>query len=767
MSLSLAVRHALLACAFLVAAPLGAQAAPPAEHAFVVHGRVLGAADGHPLAAVHLIARSTTARLVAETSASGTFRLPMTAARTEQVVLLVALRIGFAAETLALAPHDTAVTIRMRETALTISPTEVRADAPLSAASSRVIRALDIALRPRESAQELLRLVPGLVIAQHAGGGKAEQIFLRGFDADHGTDVAIDVDGTPVNMVSHAHGQGYADLHFLMPEVVEREEVRKGPYDVRDGDLATAGAVTFTTKDRIDAPVASVRGGTFDTEHVLLMLPLGGDAAHGGGYVAGSAHYTNGPFARPQDYRRANGFAKWTTPVLGDAELVASASAFGGRWNGSGEIPARAVREGLITRFGVLDSTEGGNTARYDASLALRSRTASDRAWLLRLYAVRYRFQLFSDFTFALADSVHGDGIEQHDARTVLGGSALYRRAAALLGRPGAWQLGATVRHDDADVGLFHQQGRIRLDTRTLVHERETSVSSWAAYAVQLASTVRIDVGVRGDVFHVDVHDRTPSDGTVHPSGSRWQGVVSPKANLAVDVTTRTTLFVNAGTGFHSNDARDVVLAPAAATVLPRAAAAEVGARHTWNGGTLGASLWGIDLASELVWSGDEGTTEASGRTRRVGVDLEGRVRLCPWLWADADAALARGRFRDAAAGEDRIPLAPTRTLSAGLTMRDAEPAAGGLRVRYVGARAANEDGSVRAHGYTIWELFASYRLAQLRLYGAVDNLFDTAWNEAQFATTSRLPGEPAPVTELHFTPGSPRTLQMGIEYRF
>ena len=233
-----------------------------------------------------------------------------------------------------------------------------------SAAGSRLIRELDIRLRPRESSQELLRLTPGLLIAQHAGGGKAEQIFLRGFDADHGTDVAISVDGVPVNMVSHAHGQGYADLHWLIPEVVDYVEVHKGPYEAADGDLATAGAVALHTKDRLSQAEVSTRGGSFSTVHTLALLPLGGDAARDGGYLALAGHYTNGPFDSRQRYWRSNAFGKWTAAVGSSAQFVATASGYGARWNASGQIPSRAVAEGVIPRFGSLDPYEGGNTQR-------------------------------------------------------------------------------------------------------------------------------------------------------------------------------------------------------------------------------------------------------------------------------------------------------------------------------------------------------------------------------------------------------------------
>ncbi len=463
----------------------------------------------------------------------------------------MAARIGFAPETLAVAGDS--VAIRLHQTTVTLDSLVVAADPAFSTASSRVIRSLDLQLRPRESSQELLRLAPGLVIAQHAGGGKAEQIFLRGFDADHGTDVAISVDGTPVNLVSHAHGQGYADLHFLIPEVLDEIEVRKGPYDAQDGDLATAGAVAFQTKDRIGHGRVETRGGSFNTVHGLALVPFGGDVAHAGGYLAASAHYTRGPFLASQDYRRVNG----------------------------------------------------------------------------------------------------------------------------------------------------------------------------------------------------------------------WLGVVSPKASLAIDLAPGMTLFTNAGLGFHSNDARDVVTAPAGETLLPRAAGAELGVRRTWSSGSLAVALWGLDLESELVYVGDEGKTEASGRTRRLGIDLEGRARVLRWLWADGDLNLSRGWFRNEPHTGNRIPLAPTVTATGGLTLRDVGRASGGFRVRHVGARAANETNTIRARGYTVAELFGAYEVGAARIFGSVDNLFGARWNEAQFVTTSRLQAEPEPVTELHFTPGARRGVQLGVGYRF
>jgi outer membrane receptor protein involved in Fe transport len=278
---------------------------------------------------------------------------------------------------------------------------------------------------------------------------------------------------------------------------------------------------------------------------------------------------------------------------------------------------------------------------------------------------------------------------------------------------------------------------------------------------------VGLQAGLRADRFRFSVSDHLPGVDSVLPraSGTRSETRLSPKLNLSVRATPGLTLYGNLGYGFHSNDARSVILAPDTATVLPRAFGAELGARYIWSGGTLAAALWQLNLESELVWVGDEGTTEASGRTRRRGLDLEARARILPWVWLDADLNLSRGRFRDEPPGADHIPLAPTLTSTGGITVREAGAAGGGLRWRHVSGRPADDEDSVRAEGHTVFELFGRWSLGRVDLLLAVDNLFDVEWNEAQFATTSRLRDEVSSITELHFTPGPGRAVQVGLEY--
>jgi hypothetical protein len=737
----------MLLCAGALCAPhlLSAQAT------FIVTGKARSAVGGAPLGGATVTRRLDGQRTLV--SREGVFRI----AASEGDWLVVA-QIGFAPDSVRVA--ESTVTILLRPAPIQLSPI-VAVTSPLAVErGTQELRDLDLALRPHESSQELLRLVPGLVIAQHGGGGKAEQIFLRGFDADHGTDVAVSVDGTPVNMVSHAHGQGYADLHFLLPEVVGALHVRKGPFDVRDGNLATAGAVAFTTLDRIARASTEVRTGAFNTASARLLVPFGGGPGTFGGYLAGATARTDGPFQTPQGYRRSNGFAKLTAPISGRAELVASVSAFDATWDASGQIPRRAVTAGTISRFGAIDPTEGGNTSRGDLSVAIRSRGV-ESPWQIRAYAVRSEFALYSNFTYFLADSVNGDGIVQTESRTLGGLQAEMARPLTLLGRSGQLTMLAGLRADGADVALRNQTGRVVRGDRVVSDISEANYFAALSQSMVLSPRLHATIGLRADHFRQSVVDRTDGDGGI--AGARSSGVLSPR--LAVDAILGRGVRVTAqvGQGFHSNDARDVVQASRGDGVIPRALGMELGARRTWSSGSVGLAVWQTTLASELVFVGDEGVTEASGRTRRIGADLEGRIRLMPGIWADADLNLARGRFRDEPAGADRIPLAPTLTATVGLSLRDRGPLTAGVRMRHIGARAADEGGEVIAEGITVTELSAELALGRWVLIAGVENLFNVEWNEAQFATTSRLRGEAAPVTELHFTPGSGRALRVGV----
>ncbi len=402
-------------------------------------------------------------------------------------------------------------------------------DRPRSAASSETVRALDLLVRPTRSAQDLLRLAPGVVTAQHAGGGKAEQIFIRGFDADHGTDINVSVDGVPVNMVSHGHGQGYADLHFVIPETVERIDVNKGPYRAEDGNLATGGAIGFATKERLTENLVRVQGGAFRSLDATALVGLPIDDGATSGYLAGQFIRTDGPFDASQDFHRVNVFGKLTREIgNGGGRVSLTASSFTSAWDASGQIPQRAVDSGLISRFGSIDDGEGGATSREDVNVRYAS-SGGAQGLDVQAYAVRYRFKLFSNFTLFLDDPIRGDMIEQRDLRSLRGVNARYRRPHRLGDAYATASIGATARADGADVALSHSPDRVRDEAFVDSHVEERNVSLWAEEDVSLSTRLRIIAGLRTDYFTFDVDDRLEGIDTGRPHVSGHRAVDDPQ----------------------------------------------------------------------------------------------------------------------------------------------------------------------------------------------------------------------------------------------
>lgn len=636
-----------------------------------------------------------------------------------------------------------------------------------SAASSEMLRAIDFELRPKQSAQDMLRLVPGLVIAQHAGGGKAEQIYVRGFDADHGTDINLSVDGVPVNMVSHGHGQGYADLHFVIPEVVKGLEVYKGPYFAQLGDLATAGSVRLQTRESLDRNVVSLEGGKFGTYRTLAMLQLPLESASISSYIAGEFFHTDGYFDSRIDLNRFNVFGKVVSRINDNQKLDFWGSAFSSKWNATGQIPIRAVEEGIIGRFGSIDPSEGGRTQRFNANISYISTLENNSTLLTQAYFSRYLFRLFSNFTFFAVDSLNGDGIEQDDSRFIYGARAEYTTQHSLGSIPAIGLVGTSFRADDIDVQLYHQVKRQRIGTTADALINQKNLSFYGQEELHFSDVVKLQLGLRADIFFYDVEDKIRDASHTSVSGSVNKSVVTPKANLVVSPSSELDVFFNFGGGFHSNDARAVASNKAERT-LPRAWGAEVGFRlKPIERLTLSVAAWGLDLQNELVYVGDEGTTEANGPTRRIGIDIETRAQLLDWLYADVDMTFSRGRFKELPDGENFIPLAPTVTSSGGVTARHSSGMEGSVRLRHVSSRPANEDNSVVAQGYSVFDASIAYSFLNYRIQLTAENVFNTNWNEAQFDTESRLLNETEPVSELHFTPGTPLNVKMKVEYHF
>jgi outer membrane receptor protein involved in Fe transport len=653
--------------------------------------------------------------------------------------------------------------------------------APQSAASAQTVRDLDLQLRTRGSPNDMVRAAPGVVTAQHQGGGKADQYFVRGFDCDHGSDLALSVDGLPVNLPSHAHGQGYADLHFLIPELVERLQVYKGPYFADQGDFATAGALNFQTARRVEHSFLSVGGGSFKTWRLLGVGSADGPRLHP--YLAAEVGGTDGPFLNPEGLQRFNVFGKTTYDLPRNGYIGATFGAYANKWSSSGQIPEREVEAGRLSRFGAIDPSEGGATSRIAATLFARLVPSFSDEVTATLYLVRYRLALFSNFTLFLRDPENGDLIEQDDARVYGGARLRYEHRNAWLGGRVTLTsaLGVEARSDDVHLDLWdvtsqHGQYRERLQRHAGAgNDDDVRIQHLAFYLEERAGLgryFRVVASVRGDYFLFDDDPRADAGGTPDRSGAQAQRfLASPKATAVVAPHRTTELYLNFGTGFHSNDARVAVAARGdPAKMVPRAIGGEVGARtRLWDRLDLAAAGWLLYLQSEMVFSGDEGTFVPQGATTRYGLDFEARVRILKWLWADADVMLAHAEFvRDAGNGR-AVALAPKLIYSAGLTARHPKGFKAAVRVRGIGDRPASEDGSLIARGYTVVDAFVGWEHRRFEVLLTIENVLNSAWREAQFGNASCTPREvqtdprcmPAStsrpgVPDVHFTPGSP-----------
>lgn len=660
---------------------------------------------------------------------------------------------------------DMTVDVMLRQAAIELK--EVAVNATAGGPRTEAISLLDIRTRPLNNAQELMQLVPGLFVAQHAGGGKAEQIFFRGFDIDHGTDLQISVDGLPVNMVSHAHGQGYADLHFTIPETMDKLLVHKGPYDARFGDFATSGTVEFLTRNSLEQSEVKAEYGMFNTVRAVGLFdlldnkPLLGHFKESA-YLAAEYVFTDAYFHSKQDFNRFNLFGKYVGQLGERTQLTVGASTFGSAWNASGQVPQRAIESGLIDRFGAIDDNEGGETARTNAYATLVSGLRNGGSLKNQLYFVKYDFNLYSNFTFYAADSVNGDMIAQTDDRTILGYTGTYGRSTRIGSLPLRFNAGWGARYDLSDISLKNAVERVVFDTIVAGELDQLNANGYVDGVLQVTDKFSVNPSVRFDLFRFKY-----ADGDAATSGDKVQQRVSPKLNFNYTLSDRTQVYLRTGTGFHSNDARAVVVDSANAT-LPRAYGADLGTTFKPLPRMLvNAALFGIYLESELVYVGDGGVVETSDPTRRIGADLSVRYQLGKHLFADLDLNLVHGRIIGLPEGANAIPLAPQFTTIGGLACIRDRGFNASLRYRYIADRPANEDNSVTALGYFLMDATASYRLPHVEFGASVENLFNVEWNQAQFDTESRLPYETEPVSELHFTPGTPFFLKGFVSYRF
>lgn len=627
-----------------------------------------------------------------------------------------------------------------------------------------IISDIDLQTNPVNSSQELLRTVPGLFIGQHAGGGKAEQIFLRGFDIDHGTDINISADGMPVNMVSHAHGQGYADLHFLIPETIGKIDFDKGPYYASKGNLATAGYVAFETKERLDHSLVQIEAGKFNSFRTLGMFNLVNTEKQAAWFAADYIK-TDGFFESPQNFSRLNLMGKYSTLLNDNDKLSIAFSHFKSEWNASGQIPDRAVKEALIGRFGSIDDTEGGNTSRSNINLQFLKQVDENTLVKNTAYFSHYDFELYSNFTFFLNDPVNGDQIRQKENRNIIGFQSELNRNFYWKKTVIDLQAGIGLRNDDINnIELSHTVNRkTTLEPIMLGDIDETNLSGYVNTEIRAGKWV-INPGVRIDHLKFDYSDKLAN---TYNQRSQSKSAFSPKLNIIFNQNHRLQYFLKLGKGFHSNDAR-VVVAQEGHTILPAAYGADIGIM--WKPAPrlmLNAAAWYLWLEQEFVYVGDEGVVEPGGKTRRQGIDISARYQLGKYLFLNGDFTYTYARAAEEAKGEDRIPLAPRITTAGSINFKHPSGIDAGLKTRYMGNRPANEDNSIVAKGYWITDASIHYQWGHFGFGIVMDNIFNRTWNETQFASTSRLKDEPGPVTEIHFTPGTPFNIRGMISYRF
>jgi len=624
--------------------------------------------------------------------------------------------------------------------------------------------------RPLLRPGEIAETVPGVIVTQHSGSGKANQFFLRGFNLDHGTDFATYLEGVPINMPSHGHGQGYTDLNFLIPELVERVDYRKGPYHAESGDFSSAGEARIEYVRKLERSIAHVEGGSFGYLRGLLASsrPLG----NGDFLYAGEVFHDDGPWSNPDNYRKLNGALRYGAgDELSGYDILFLG--YHGEWNATDQIAERAVESGLISRFGSLDTTDGGESQRYGLSGEIRSGSDDSRFKALA-YSHYYDLELFSNFTYFLTDPVNGDQFEQNDRRVTSGAAASEEWDGRFWwGRDVVNTLGAQLRNDVIRNGLFPTRAQDRLGTVREDEIVQTNFGLYYEHRTQWAEKLRSMAGIRGDLYDFDVNsDRSEN------SDDETNFIPSPKLGVVVGPWAETELYLNGGFGFHSNDARGVTSTVDPVTGAPvgradplvRTRGAEAGIRTAAIQDLQSTfAVWYLESDSELVFVGDAGTNEPGRASERYGIEWTNYWTLFPGLSLDFDLALSKARFAESDPAGSEIPGSIESVIATGVTVRDLKGFFGSLRLRFFGPRPLVEDGSVRSSETVLLNGQVGYRFSErLSLTCDLLNILDREDSDIEYFYTSRLEGEPAAgVDDIHFHPVYPFTVRVGLTATF
>jgi len=639
-----------------------------------------------------------------------------------------------------------------------------------TAASAVRISGAEVNAVPFSRVGEALEAVPGLIVTQHSGEGKANQYFLRGFNLDHGTDLSIRIDGMPVNMPTHGHGQGYADINFMIPELIQSVNVRKGPYFADVGDFASAGALEIDYISKLPKNIAEMTNGLFGYHRGLAA----GSTAVGAGTLLAAIEGVkyNGPWDVPDNVRKINGVMRYSQGTATDG-LTLTAMAYSNAWNSTDQVAQRALDQGVIGRFGSLDPTDGGVSSRFSLSgnFAHSSEYGQSK---ISAYLVRSDLQLYNNFTYLLDNPVNGDQFNQLDRRTLGGFDARHAFDWRFGGFETQTRVGMQSRYDDIRVGLFKTEQRTPLSTVREDRVQEGNVGIWMDTTTRWTDWLRSTVGIREDIFAGRVLSDTPEN-----SGNAQASMASPKAGIVLGPWYKTEFYGNAGYGLHSNDIRgatitidpiDKVTPQDRVPLLVRSKGAELGIRtKAIEGLTSSLAVFVLDFDSELLFVGDAGTTEASRPSRRVGVEWTNRYKPVSWLTFDLDVAYTRARFTDFDSAGDRIPGAPAWVASGAITFGEETGWFGALKGRYFGPRPLIEDDSVRSLSSLIFNARAGYKFDHgLRVQLDVLNLFNARTNQIEYYYLSRLPGEPiGGVADRHVHPAEPLAVRLTLAGRF
>ena len=669
----------------------------------------------------------------------------------------------------------------------------------MTAASAGDISQAQLQSEPLLRPAAILENVPGLIVTQHSGEGKANQYFLRAFNLDHGTDLALEVDDMPVNMPTHAHGQGYSDFNFMIPELAADLHYKKGPYYADEGDFATAGTARVGLVNQVQSSATL----SFGEDGYRRGLLLGSTGFFGGTLMGGGEVYHNdGPFDVPDDYNRLNGVVRY---FRGDTldYFTLTAMAYSGKWNSTDQVPLRAVSEGLVDRFGSLNPTDGGISTRSSLSLS-RVKRGDDGQFQMSAYLIRYKLDLWSTFTYFLRDPINGDQMLQHDDRVVYGFKASKSWFTSLLGAPTTNVVGVQARIDDIkDVGIFSTFQRQTIGTTQNAAVWESNGAVYAESSTEWLDHVRTTFGLREDQFDFDVKDKMlNANGTcdIHSdplgcvTGTKRAAIFSPKLGLVLGPWAKTTYFINVGDGYHSNDARGVTRSgqnpdQSPVTPLTRATGAEAGvATNIIPDLDTRVDIFELKLKSELVFDGDAGVTSPSGATTRTGIEWANTYHINQWLSAEFNTAFTRARFDHDAAADTLgcsdaaptnpcvqpigivgryIPNSPTNVTDLGFMAQRESGWFGALRARHFGESPLVEDNSAKSPAYTTVDAQLGFRGAKWLAAIDVFNIADVKWNDIEYYYASRLKNEPAPVADYVVHPGVPRTVRARFQYQF